>query len=132
MTHKRNTTGLAQAAKDRRAATIKRVESAIKLLIKEKKEINFNVISKIANVGKPWLYKEDTIRNQIENLREKTRFMEHLIHTESLNKASKKSKDHIIQMLKDRVRKLEMENKKLHEQIETLYGELCFKREAGK
>jgi excinuclease UvrABC ATPase subunit len=127
MNHKRNTTGLARAAKERREETAKRVESAIKLLVKEKKAINFNSISKIANVGKPWLYKEDAVRKQIEHLRDKTRFIDDHVQTYSSNKATKKSKEHIIQMLKDRVHKLEDENKKLHEQVETLYGQFYTK-----
>ena len=127
MNHKRNTTGLARAAKERREETAKRVESAIKLLVKEKKAINFNSISKIANVGKPWLYKEDAVRKQIEHLRDKTRFIDDHVQTSSSNKATKKSKEHIIQMLKDRVHKLEDENKKLHEQVETLYGQFYTK-----
>ena len=64
MTHKRNTSGLARAAKDRRELTIKRVEEAIKLLIKEQKPINFNSISTLSKVGKPWLYKEDSVRKK--------------------------------------------------------------------
>jgi hypothetical protein len=131
MTHKRNTAGLSLAAKERREATIKRVELAIKILIKGKKAINFNSVSKIANVGKPWLYKEDAIRKQIKDLREKTRFIDDSFQTTSPNKASKKSKDHIIQMLKDRIRKLENENKKLQEQVEILYGELYTRRETS-
>jgi hypothetical protein len=129
MINKRNTDGLARAAKNRRESTIKRVESTIKLLVREKKIINFNSISKIANVGKSWLYKENRIRKQIEDLREKTHFIEHSIQTDFPDKMSKKSNDHIIQMLKDRIRKLEDENKNLQEKIEMLYGELCLKTE---
>lgn len=66
MTHKRNTSGLARAAKDRRELTIKRVEEAIKLLIKEQKPINFNSISTLSKVGKPWLYKEDSVRKKLK------------------------------------------------------------------
>jgi hypothetical protein len=127
MTHKRNTAGLARAAKERRESTMERVEAAIKNLVKEKKSVNFNSIAKIANVGKPWLYKEDSIRRQIEGLREKSRFIEHSVQKHSPNKISNKSKDNIIQMLKDRITKLEVENKKLQEQIETLYGKLYLK-----
>ncbi len=129
MTHKRNTKGLVRAAKERRETTIKRVESAIKLLVKEKKVINFNTVSKIARVGKPWLYKENVIRKQIEELREKTRFTVYPVQaTSSSSRISEKSKETITQMLRDRVRKLEEENKQLRGQIETLYGELYGKK----
>ena len=130
MTHKRNTAGLAQAAQKRREDTLKRVEFAIKQLVKEKKQVNFNSISKLAQVGKPWLYKEDFIRKQIEVLRKKLRLTESATQNFT-NLASDKSKDNIVKMLKERIAKLETENKKLREQIEVLYGELYGKREAS-
>lgn len=132
MAHKRNTTGLARAAKERREETMKRVDATIKQLIKEKKSINFNSISKAANVGKPWLYKEDAIRQQVEALRKKNFIAGQKIQKDFRDNASSASKDHIIQMLKERIRKLEAEHKKSQEQIEMLYGELYLKREAGK
>ena len=133
MTHKRNTEGLSRAAKQRRQETIKRVDSAIKQLLKDEKIINFNSISKIANVGKPWLYKEDTVRQQIENLREKNQVAVDDDQRKSATEgSSSKSKDHLIQMLKGRIHKLTVENKKLQEQIEALYGELYLKKEVIK
>ena len=129
MTHKRNTTGLASAAKERREETIKRVDTAIKQLVKEKKPINFNSISKTANVGKPWLYQESSVRQQIENLRQKTRLSAGHNRRDKIqmDNASNKSKDNLIHMLKERINKLEIENKKLHEQVEVLYGEIYLK-----
>jgi hypothetical protein len=132
MTHKRNTLGLARAAKDRRASAIKRAEAAIRSLIKEKRAVNFNSVSKLANVSKPWLYKEEDIRQQIEEWREKTPLMEQSLSMQKgpQNKTSQKSKNHLIEMLKGRIHKLEGENETLKEQIEVLYGELYKKREA--
>ena len=43
------------------------------------------------------------------------------------NKKSPKSNDQIVHMLKDRVHKLELENNKLREQVEVLYGKLYTK-----
>lgn len=128
MTHKRNTEGLSIAAKQRREDTKKRVNTAIKVLLKEGKPINFNSISKAANVGKPWLYKEASVRQKIEKFR-KARFSinENALQNTLPDDASHKSKDHIIQMLKDRINKLETENKKLQEQVQALYGEMFVK-----
>ncbi len=125
MTHKRNTSGLARAAKDRRELTIKRVEEAIKLLIKEQKPINFNSISTLSKVGKSWLYKEDSVRKKIEALRSKPSIKNgEREQNKNANKKSQKSNDQIVHMLKDRIRKLELENNKLREQVEVLYGKL--------
>lgn len=125
MTHKRNTTGLSKAAKNRREATIQRVTLALNRLMKENKKINFNVVSKEARVGKPWLYKETEIRLKIEQLREKTSWSQTTLKTQSNHKASDQSKENLIATLKDRVRKVEAENKELKQKLEVLYGQLC-------
>ena len=127
MTHQRNTEGLAKAAKERRQATIKRVNSALDRLLKDNKKINFNTVAKAANVGKPWLYKEKVIRDRIETLREQTRMNAQTEKSNQSHKASDQSKDHLIAMLKERVRKVEAENKELKQKIEVLYGQLCSK-----
>lgn len=124
MTHKRNTAGLAQAAKQRRQNTIERVKQAIENLIKKNSPINFNSVSKAAQVGKPWLYKENCVRQQIESLRQQTRMTKQKIAAPKSQLASDKSKDHIITMLKEKIRSVEGENKKLKQQIEILYGQL--------
>ena len=125
MTHKRNIDGIVQAAKQRRQDTIKRVEKTIETLLRQNKAINFNVISKIACVGKPWLYKEKKIRQKIESLRLQTQSYKNKELTESPSATSTKSKENIISMLKERIRSLENENKQLKNQIEVLYGKLC-------
>lgn len=128
MTHQRNTAGLAKAAKERREATIQRVNLALDQLLKENKKVNFNTVAKVANVGKPWLYKEDDIRKRIEMLREQTRVNSQTKTTNQTYKTSDKSKDNLIVMLKERTRKAEAENKALKQKIEVLYGQLCSKK----
>ncbi|MGD9107826.1 MAG: DUF6262 family protein [Gammaproteobacteria bacterium] len=130
MTHKRNTDGMVQAAKQRRLDTIRRVEKAIESLLRDNKAINFNVVAKLANVGKPWLYKEEKVRQRIENLRSQTQLCKNNSPNDSQN-ISNKSKGNIIAMLKDRIRTLEDENKQLKEQREVLYGKLCMSEDMG-
>ena len=124
MTHKRNTDGLVRAAKERRQQTITRVNAAIKKLVKENKKVNFNIISKIANVGKPWLYQETNIRGKIEKLRQSDLKKDSVGSNILRQTASDKSKDSIICMLKERIKKLTAANKDLKNQLEIVYGKL--------
>lgn len=120
MVHKRNTLGLKNAAQLRRENTIKRVNAAVKLLVKENRVINFNSVAKVANVGKTWLYKENDIRERILGLRISSQNqMQNM--TQVTNSASK---DALIKMLKQRVKELEKDNRNLKRQVEILYGEL--------
>ncbi len=132
MSHKRNTAGLIKAAKQRRQDTIKRVEKTIIKLLKDKMSINFNSVSKVSGVGKPWLYKEQKVREQIEFLRQQRQINTSQAQDKQPQRASDKSKENIILMLKERVKLLDNENKKLKHQIEVLYGELCTTKEAAR
>ena len=131
MAHKRNTKGLAKAAKQRREDTIKRVNATLERLSQEKQKINFNIVAQEANVGKPWLYKEKAIRERIESLRQQTYAIKlQKTSQTSTHTASEKSKVNLIVMLKERVRKLETENKTLKKQMEVLYGQLYRQKQA--
>lgn len=128
MTHQRNTEGLTRAAQKRRLETIERVNLALDSLLKENKKINFNSVAKAANVGKPWLYKEKTIRCRIEDLRKRHAHTSNQTDIKQPHKTSDNSKDNLIAMLKIRVNKAEAENKVLKQKIEVLYGQLCNKK----
>lgn len=124
MAHLRNTEGLSIAAKNRRQNTIKRVNEAIHDLLREKKVINFNSVSKAANVGKTWLYKEVAVKEKILKYRGKN--TEQKI-VNKLTQSSSASKDSLLKMLQERVKQVEVENRELKKQIEILYGQLTIK-----
>jgi Family of unknown function (DUF6262) len=65
----RNTDGLKAHAQQKRAETIERTEKAIQQLIKDKQRINFNTVAEVAGVSKAWLYDEPDMRERIEHLR---------------------------------------------------------------
>jgi Family of unknown function (DUF6262) len=65
----RNTDGLKAHAQQKRAETIERTEKAIQQLIKDKQRINFNTVAEAAGVSKAWLYDEPDMRERIEHLR---------------------------------------------------------------
>jgi hypothetical protein len=123
MAHQRNTEGLASAARNRRQSTIKRVNTAIQNLAAEKKTINFNSVAKAANVGKTWLYKEIEVKEKILSYRDNKAE----VKTSKTLSSSNDSKDALLKMLKERVKKVESENNELKKQIEVLYGQLTVK-----
>lgn len=65
----RNTEGLKAHAQQKRAETIERTEKAIQQLIKDKQRINFNTVAEAAGVSKAWLYDEPDMRERIAHLR---------------------------------------------------------------
>lgn len=123
MTIERNTEGLKQNAQKKREQSFKKVEQGIQKLLRDKEPINFNTVAKASGLSKAWLYKEPEIKSRIEFLRES--------HSESKKipvkeRASDSSKDTIIKTLKERIKKLEAENKGLREQHEVIYGRVIY------
>lgn len=97
-----------------------KVDKAIEELQMKNININFNSISKLSGVSKTFLYKNEEIKIKIENLRNKQ------INTKMNQRAkfdkTSKSKDVIIEVKDKKIAKLEKENKKLKEEINTLRG----------
>ena len=123
MGHKRNTQGLIENAKKKRLLTIEKTEKAIDKLLKEKKNVNFVAVSKTANVSKSWLYKEKSIAKRIVDIRDRQQPIQSATPKKS-QKASDDSKNAIIRALKERIKKLEGENRKLKKQLEVAYGQI--------
>jgi hypothetical protein len=65
----RRASALRQAAQAKRQAAVARAETAIRALIKNKKEINFRSVARAAGVSLDFLYGNDDLRKRIEKLR---------------------------------------------------------------
>ncbi|MBD2505190.1 DUF6262 family protein [Anabaena azotica] len=121
MSHSRNVEGLIKNAQKKRLEALERTEQGINQLLKEGKTVTFKAVSEIADVSTAWLYKEPDIKTRIEFLRENS------IDNKSFctkNKASEESKASIVKTLKERIKKLEAENRELRDHIEVVSGEL--------
>src|SRR5699024_138026 len=68
---KPNTSKIIALAKQKSYDTEKKVFETIKKMIKEKKVINYNTVSKESKISKSFLYKNDGIRKKIDMLRNK-------------------------------------------------------------
>ncbi|MGL4656083.1 MAG: DUF6262 family protein [Sarcina sp.] len=117
-----NTKGLKEYAKNKSKMTIEKVDKAIRELSLNEQKINFNSVSQLSGVSKTFLYNNEEIKSRIEELRQKQT-------SRTMNQRAKydktsKSKDIIIMAKDKKIKELELENKKLKEQLEVLRGKL--------
>lgn len=97
---------------------LNKVNSTIQELQKHDNKINFNVVSRASGVAKTFLYENTEIRTKIENLRNKQINKE--INQRAKFDKTAKSKDVIIAAKDRKIEKLENENKKLKEELNSL------------
>lgn len=121
MKHERNTEGLKDNAARKRQEAFERTDKAIQQLIKQKKKINFNTVAEAADVSKAWLYKEPQIKQRIQSLRGQSTGKNDTPPQEKTTDSSWKAK---YQTLKDRLTRVEAENRGLREQLEVTYGRI--------
>lgn len=117
--HKRNITGLLEAAQSKRNNAYTRVDTALEALHNEGLAITFSGIARAASVTKAWLYRQPELQEQIEKLRASTLQQPREPRSNSID-----SKDAMISHLKNRTKTLEVENAELRKQLEIVYGEL--------
>jgi hypothetical protein len=127
MNNKRSTEAIVKMAKKKSIETKDKVDKTLKRLVLEGMTVNFNVVSKESGISKSWLYSNEDIRARIEDIRDKQKMSPKQVKKSSTQR-SEASKDNIITMLKERIKQLESENKKLHKQLEITYGNIYNKR----
>lgn len=120
--HPRNTDGLKAYSKQKQLQTAKKVDVAIKLLIKEKGSINFSSVSERSEVSKAYLYQHQNIRERIEVLRKQQQGLPSRKHIKS--DMTEFSKDVLLAAKNKRIKVLEDEVKRLKEQLKRLGGKL--------
>ncbi|MDZ8088486.1 MAG: DUF6262 family protein [Nostoc sp. DedQUE12b] len=121
MTVERNIDGLRGNAQRKRQEAFEKVEQGIQKLIKEQRVINFNTVAKASGLSKAWLYKEPEIKARIEHLRENNSKIKGIPPKQ---RSSDASKDAIIKTLKERIKRVEAENRGLRDQHEAIYGRI--------
>lgn len=108
--------------KQRKQDCIDRTEKAISKLLQNHERVSFGAVARSANVSVSYLYKYSEVKERIQNLRKQ--------QVESARKltrpqtASEKSKQVIINQLRERIKNLEWEKKELKKQNEKITGEL--------
>jgi len=120
--HPRNTDGLKAYSKQKQLQTAKKVDEAIKLLIKEKGSINFSSVSERSEVSKAYLYQHQNIRERIEALRNQQQGLRSRKHIKS--EMTESSKDVLLAAKNKRIKVLEDEIRRLKDQLMRLGGKL--------
>jgi hypothetical protein len=119
----RNTEGLRKNAQEKANATRCRVEEAVRLLLKEQRVINFKTIAETARVSTAWLYGHEDIKMRIIHLRsQQTPNVQ--VKLPLREQASNASKDTLIGVLQERVKKQADELRELKKQLEVTSAQL--------
>ena len=114
----RNTKGLEEYYKKKTEIAINKVNKAIENLLNNGSKINFNVVANESGVAKTFLYENLEIKEKIEALRNKQ--VNNEINQRAKFDKTSKSKDVIIATKDRKIEKLESENKKLKDELNTL------------
>lgn len=110
---------LKKIQEERKEYASERVDKAIKRLQKMGGKINFHTIAREANVSVSYLYKYPELKQQIAELRHK---QSHLpLPTKPV---SSKSHDKVVSCFKQRIQKLEEDNRSLRRKNEALAGQV--------
>jgi hypothetical protein len=99
---------------------LQRANEAIRLLLQQKRPINFKTVAEAAGVSTPYLYQNQAIRERIIHLRGQTTLQTEI--NPKRGRASDASKDAVIETLRLRLKELEGDNRELRKQIEVAYG----------
>lgn len=123
MKHERNVEGLRHQAEQRHKATLQRAKQGITQLLSEKRPVNFRAVSEVSQVSVAWLYRQQSIRQEIEQLREATSRRD--VQAEAVandQRSSAASRNAIQTAMRQRIKQLEEENQELKRQLEVSYG----------
>jgi hypothetical protein len=120
--HTPNYSGLLTHARGKSQDALKRVDEALKRMVKKQLKINFNSVSEESGVSKAFLYKNIEIRNRIEMLRQQQVGLSSPKQVK--RNMSDASKDVIIASLRNRIIKLDAENIQLKEQLKIHFGKV--------
>jgi hypothetical protein len=117
--HTRNVSGLLSHAAMKSEAVARRIDSAIRTLVSQKKTVNFNAVAALANVSKTTLYSNPDYRSRIEYLR-----LNSIASAPTVVKRSitDKGKDVILAAKNKRISELEAEVKRLSGILERCYA----------
>jgi hypothetical protein len=129
--HQRNVDGLRAAAERKHQESERKVDEAIRALLRAGEPITFRRVATAARVSSGWLYAQPDVKERITRLRGQP------AHRAGppAERASDASKDAIVRAMRQRVTTLDNERQQLlariqqlEERIEVLYGELYAKR----
>ncbi len=124
---KPNTSGLLAHAQRKSQQTQQRVHQTIDQLLREHQIVNFNTVTKAANVTKSYLYAHQDVRDRIEALRTQQgqeQLERQWAERQQHQARTDKTKDVLLAAKDRRIKALEAENRKLKEELKVARGKL--------
>lgn len=113
--------GLRAQAQQKAMDTARRAEAAIAHLLKEQHPVNFKTVAETAGISTAWLSSNEALKQRIMHLRgQQTPAVQ--VKIPPREQASSASKDAVIAALRQRVKRLEEENRDLKRQVEVANG----------
>jgi hypothetical protein len=111
---------LREAAQARHDATLRRAEDALRRLATKGGPITFRRVAEEAGVSRAWLYRQDQLRHQIDQLRGTP-----TTRAPSVPAAERATIDSLRQQMRayrNEIARLRLENQELHEQLARQLG----------
>jgi hypothetical protein len=108
------------ASQSKRQRALDKVKVTLHLMKEKKLPINFNSVAMLAGVSKTWLYRQEELKAEIDDARNKSGKIRRVIDSQAVLKTKKAE----ILALQNENRKLRATVKELRDQLETIYGEL--------
>ena len=105
---------LREAAQARHEATLRRAESALQRMAKRGDPVTFNRVAEAAGVSRSWLYRQPTLRQEIDRLRDASATRSGL---PSVERASTDSLRQQLHTYREEITRLRTENQELREQL---------------
>jgi cell division septum initiation protein DivIVA len=105
---------LREAAQARHEATLRRAESALQRMAKRGDPVTFNRVAETAGVSRSWLYRQPTLRQEIDRLRDASATRPGLPSPE---RASTDSLRQQLHTYREEITRLRTENQELREQL---------------
>ncbi len=124
---KPNTSGLLAHAQRKSQEARQHVHQVIDQLLREQQTINFNTVSKAAQVTKSYLYAHPEVRDRIEALRaqqDQERIQKRRAESQLQQGRTDKTKDVLLAAKDRRIKELEEQNRKLKQELKVAYGKL--------
>ncbi len=121
MSNERKIEALKGATERKRQEALDKTNQAINVLVKKGNPITFTSVAKEAGVSTAYLYKYDELKKRIQQLQQQQQGQP---KSQSPQIASDKSKQVILNQLRERIRQLEVDNRDLRTKNEAVYGRL--------
>ena len=105
---------LREAAQARHEVTLRRAESVLQRMAKRGDPVTFNRVAETAGVSRSWLYRQPTLRQEIDRLRDASASLPGL---PSVERASTDSLRQQLHTYREEINRLRTENQELREQL---------------